>query len=233
MSDSDRRSVTLSPGLVSTSADEVGRVLEALLMRREPLAALLGIGVSSQWRLRQIDSARQYIILEPTSGAGADAALLARERVTFLASFGGMHIEFTAEAPRQESGSSALRLGFPAATVSHQRRAHQRAQVPPDFPLQCVIPAGAGVALEGQIMDISEGGMGLLVRNSYLEPAPGTLIRGWRIERSGKGPVAVDLQVRNCRPLALADGASAQRWGCQFLNPSVEVQELIRQFASR
>jgi c-di-GMP-binding flagellar brake protein YcgR len=233
MSASDRRSVTLSPGLVSTSADEVEGVLNALLARREPLEVLSGADAApSQWKLRHIDSARKYIILEPASGAGADAALLARERVTFLAAFGGMHIEFTAEGPQRESGSSALRFGFPAVTVSHQRRAHPRAPVPPDFPLNCAIPAGAGVALEGQIMDISEGGMGLLVRNSYLEPAPGTIIRGWRIERPGKGAVAVDLQVRHCRPLALADGATARRWGCQFLNPSDEVKELIRLFAS-
>jgi PilZ domain/Flagellar regulator YcgR len=228
----DSKSVTLSPGLVSTSAGEVERVLDALLMRREPLAALLGGGASSQWKLRFVDPTRQYVVVEPVSDPGAGAALLARERVTFLAEFGGMHIEFTAEAPRREGDTSALRLGFPAATVSHQRRAHRRAQLPPDFPLICVIPAGAGVALEGQIMDISEGGMGLRVRGSYLVPAPGTLIRGWRIERPGKSPVVVDLEVRHCRPIALPDGGQAQRWGCQFLDPSDEVKQLIAAFAS-
>ena len=81
-------------------------------------------------------------------------------------------------------------------------------------------------------MDISEGGLGLLVRGAYLVPAPGTLIRGWQIERPGKGSVSVDLEVRHCRPLVLADGASAQRWGCQFVNPSGEVKELMRLFAS-
>src|SRR5258706_345397 len=106
------------------------------------------------------------------------------------------------------------------------------ALVPLDMPVHCAIPAGAGVALEGQIMDISEGGLGLLVRGAYLVPAPGTLIKGWQIERPGKDSVSVDLEVRHCRPLALADGASAQRWGCQFVDPSAEVKELMRLFAS-
>jgi len=44
--------------------------------------------------------------------------------------------------------------------------------------------------------------------------------------------VSADLEVRHCRPLALADGAGAQRWGCQFVNPSSEVKELIRLLAS-
>jgi c-di-GMP-binding flagellar brake protein YcgR len=230
----DPKAVTLSPGLITTSAAEVERVLEALLVRREPLAALLGGGASSQWRLHFVDPARQYILVEPASSdPAAGAALLARERVTFLAAFGGMHIEFTADAPRQESGVSDLRFDFPAATVSHQRRAHRRAPVPPGFPLNCVIPAGAGVALEGQIMDISEGGIGLVVHGAYLVPAPGTLIRGWQIERPGKSSIRVDLEVRHCRPLSHSDGSQAQRWGCQFLNPSDEVKELIVAFAGK
>jgi c-di-GMP-binding flagellar brake protein YcgR len=145
-----------------------------------------------------------------------------------------MHIEFPASDPVlvTEEGTRAIRMGFPKVTVSRQQRAYPRAPVPPDLPLHCAIPAGAGVALEGQIMDISEGGMGLLVRGAYLFPAPGTVIRGWQIERPGKGTVSVDLEVRHCRPLALADGASAQRWGCQFVDPSGEVKELIRLFAS-
>jgi c-di-GMP-binding flagellar brake protein YcgR len=229
----DRRAITLSPGLVSTSPDEVERVLNALLARREPLAALLAGDGSSQWKLRSVDPARRYIVVEPASAASSSAALLEREQVTFLAEFGGMHIEFTGERPqRAGEAGAAIRLGFPKVTVSRQRRVYPRAPVPQDMPLHCAIPAGAGVALEGQIMDISEGGLGLLVRGAYLFPAPGTLIKGWQIERPGKGSVSVDLEVRHCRPLALADGANAQRWGCQFVNPSAEVKELIRLFAS-
>ena len=210
-------------------------MLHVLLARREPLAALLGGGASSQWRLGFIDPGRQYIVVEPASDGSVKEALLERERVTFLANFGGMHIEFTVERPQQieRGGAPAIRLGFPKVTVSHQRRVHSRAPIPQDFPLHCVIPAGAGVALEAQIMDISQGGIGLLVRATYLVPAPGTLIKGWRIEREGKEAIKVDLEVRHCRPLVLAGGDHALRWGCQFINPSDEAKELIALFASR
>jgi len=231
MSDTDPRSITLAPGLVSTSDDEVERVLSALLVRRELLAALVAGAESSRWKLRLVDPSRQYILVETVSGDGD--ALLQNQQVTFLAEFGGMNIEFTAAAPRAvtHENARAIRLEFPKVTVSRQRRAHPRAPVPPDLPLHCVIPAGAGVALEGQVMDISEGGLGLLVRASYLVPAPGTLIRGWRIERP-VGVVTVDLEVRHCRPLMLPDGTQAYRWGCQFVDPSDEARKLIAQFAS-
>src|SRR5258708_9099383 len=234
MSSTDPRTITLSPGLVSTSSDEVERVLSALVARREPLAARLAGGADSQWKLRLVDPMRQYIVVEPLSGGSAIPALLERQQVTFVAEFGGMHIEFPASDPVlvTEAGTRAIRMSFPKCTVSRQERAHPRAPVPPDMPLHCASPAGAGVALEGQIMDISEGGMGLLVRGAYLFPAPGTLIRGWQIERPRKGSVSVDLEVRHCRPLALADGASSQRWGCQVGHPSAAVEELIPLVAS-
>jgi c-di-GMP-binding flagellar brake protein YcgR len=234
MSSPDPRAITLSPGLVSTSSDEVERVLSALVARREPLAALLAGGADSRWKLRLVDPMRQYIVVEPLSGGSAIPALLERQKTTFIAEFGGMHIEFPASNAVlvTEEGTRAVRMGFPTVTVSRQGRAHPRAPARPDLPLHCAIPAGAGVALEGQIMDISEGGLGLLVRGAYLVPAPGTLIKGWQIERPGKAAVSMDLEVRHCRPLALADGAGAQRWGCQFVNPSSEVKELMLLFAS-
>jgi hypothetical protein len=231
MSSNDPRAITLSPGLVSTSGDEVERVLSALMARREPLAALVLGGESSRWKLRFVDPERRHIVVEAISGERE--ALLEKQHVTFLADFGGMLIEFTASGPEVVTHDTrAVRLSFPKVTVSHQRRAHPRTQVPPGFPLHCAIPAGAGVALEAQIMDISKGGIGLLVRASYLVPAPGTLIRGWRLERPGESAIAVDLQVRHCRPVVLPDGGQAHCWGCEFVSPSDQVKELIKLFAS-
>ena len=232
MADRDPKAGALDPGLLSTSLAEVERVLQALQARREPLAVAGGAGATTQWRLREIDPARLYIVAEPLSGADSIAALLARPEVAFLADFGGMHIEFAAADPQRSADGEALRLRFPGVTVSRQRRTHPRAEVPEDFPLHCAIPAGAGVALEGQVMDLSQGGIGLLVRSTFLVPAPGTLIRGWRVERPKSGSVLVDLEVRHCRPVAFGDGSQAQRWGCQFLDPSEEAKELMVLFAT-
>jgi len=172
MSGTDPRSITLSPGLVSTSEDEVERMLSVLMARREPLAALLADGDASRWKLRFVDPMRQHIIVELISGTSEN--LLRNQHVTFFAEFGGTNIEFTASSPEAvaHEGGRAIRLAFPKVTVSRQRRAHPRAPVPSEAPLHCAIPAGAGVALEAQIIDISEGGLGLLVRSSYLVPAP-------------------------------------------------------------
>lgn len=234
MSSSAPSAETLSPGLVSTSADEVERVLAAVLAQRELLTVQLGGQVSAtKWRLSFVDSARKYIIVEHGSGKSASAELLEHQRVTFVAEVGDMLIEFTALHPRRvkRGGVTSIRLTFPKTTVSRQRRVHARARVLPAV-LHCAIPAGAGVALEGQIVDISQGGAGLLVRATYLVPAPGTLIKGWRIDIPERAAVLADFEVRYCRTAVLADGGQAQHWGCRFVNPSDEVNALIGSFGS-
>src|SRR5258705_2157237 len=92
MSSADPRAITLSPGLVSTSSDEVERVLSALVARREPLAARLAGGAESRWQLRSVDPERQYIVVEPLSGRSAIPALLERQQGTFVPHGGGVCI---------------------------------------------------------------------------------------------------------------------------------------------
>jgi len=72
----------------------------------------------------------------------------------------------------------------------------------------------------------------MLVRPTYLHPAPGTLVKGWRIERPGKATLKVNLEVRNCRPLVLSGGDHALRWGCQFVDPADDARALIASYAT-
>src|SRR6267154_2738360 len=120
MSSADPRAITLSPGLVSTSSGEVERVLSALTARREPLAARLAGGADSRWKLSLVDPMRQYIVVEPLSGGSAIPALLECQQETFVAEFGGMHIEFPASDPMLVTGEGtrAVRMSFPKVTVS-------------------------------------------------------------------------------------------------------------------
>src|SRR5260370_27726330 len=153
MSSPDPGAITLPPGLVSTSSDEVERVLSALMARREPLAAVLAGGADSRWKLRLVDPMRQYIVVEPLSGGSAIPALLERQKTTFIAEFGGMHIEFPASNAVlvTEEGTRAVPMGFPTGTGSRQGRAHPRAPARPALPLHWATPPGGGGAPEGQI----------------------------------------------------------------------------------
>src|SRR5260221_11399649 len=99
MSSTDPRAITLSPGLVSTSSDEVERVLSALMARREPLAAVLAGGAGSRWKPRLVDPMRQYIGVEPPSGGGAIPAALGRRPGALLPQYGGVCVHVPAPPP--------------------------------------------------------------------------------------------------------------------------------------
>src|SRR5260370_11700833 len=126
MSSTDPRTITLSPGLVSTSSDEVERVLSALVARREPLAARLAGGADSRWKLRLVDPMRQYIVVEPLSGRSAIPALLERQQVTFVPQFGGMYLQLPPSRPVlvPQDRPRAARLGLPKVPQRRHQRPH-------------------------------------------------------------------------------------------------------------
>lgn len=208
-------------------------VLEALAVQGETVVAQLGGGVPVfRSRLRFVDPGRQYIVVEPSSDAAANAALLARPRTIFFAEVSEWHIEFAAAGPELSThdNAAAIRLQFPESISSRRRRMFERAPVPPQSPLRCVASVDDVIYFEANIFDISRDGIGLLQYDPDIKLEAGTVFRGCQIERPGGDPVTVDLEVRYTGPAMLADGSPAQRAGCRFLNLSPASIDLIGQF---
>ena len=59
---------------------------------------------------------------------------------------------------------------------------------------------------------------------------PGTVIADCRIERPGRKPVIVDLEVRHTSASTLADGRRVVRAGCRFARFSPAAMELVAEF---
>ena len=223
-------------GLVTRAPEEIARVLGVLAARGEPLRANIGGGeLAFTSRLRLVDPGRAFILLEPGADEAANAALLARPRASFRASVGTMHVEFAAADPlrAQHEGRSLIRLRFPDVMATKQQRAHERRSVEPRAPLRFVADAGGVLSFDGQMIDISEGGIGLVCYSSGITLEPGTVLTGCRIEVPGRAPVTVDLEVRYSCPVALPDGTPALHSGCRFVNPTEEVKALLAAFFRR
>jgi len=205
-------------------------VLEALAVQGEAVLAQLDGGAPIfRSRLRFVDPDQQYIVVEPSTDAAANAALLALARAVFLAEVGEWRIEFAAADPEQTvlGGTAAIRLRFPEVISSRRRRAFERARVPPEPPLRCVASAEGVTYFEASIVDISRGGIGILQAGPNIALQAGMMLKSCRIECPDREPVILDLEVRHAGPAALADGRPAQRAGCRFLNLSPASAELI------
>lgn len=220
-------------GQMLRSPEEIARVLNSLVTRGEPIISELGGGkLLFRSRLRFVDPARAYIVIELSADDAADKTLLARSRATFHAEPGGWHVEFAAADPQPTSpneGAPGIRLRFPEIVAGHRRRADERAAAPPQQALRCVVDEAGVMPFDGTMANVSKGGIGFLQYDPAISLEPGTVLKGCRIQSPGGDCVVVDMEVRYSQLVDLADGTQVQSSGCRFLNLSAEETARIEQ----
>ena len=179
-----------------------------------------------------VDPGRRELVLECTPNESMNTALLAEARCTFSAGIPGFRIEFVASGPREETreGRSLIVLGLPEVLVTHQQRAHPRADVAPPVHLECLADAGGITPFDARVVDIGAGGLAFLLYPGDIHLEPGTVLHGCRIGLPDGGFCVTDLEVRYTQTVAQPDGTRAARSGCRFVNPGPEVAELVRRY---
>ena len=213
-------------GQMLRTPEEITRVLNSLVMRGEPIISDLGGGkLLFRSRLRFVDPARAYIIIELGPDEAANKALLARPRATFHAEPGGWRVEFAAADPKPTSaheGAAGIKLRFPEIVAGHRRRENERAEVPPQQALRCVVDEAGVMPFDGSMANVSKGGIGFLQYDPEISLEPGTVLKGCRIEGPGGDSIVVDMEVRYSTLITLADGRQVQSSGCRFMDLSPE-----------
>lgn len=213
-------------GQMLRTPEEIGRVLNSLVMRGEPLVCDLGGGkLPFRSRLRFVDPARAYIIIELSADEAANKALLARPRATFHAEPGGWRVEFAAADPRPtgpHEGAAGIHLRFPEIVAGHRRRESERAEAPPQKELRCVVDEAGVMPFDGTMTNVSKGGIGFLQYDAAISLEPGTVLKGCRIDSAGGESMVLDMEVRYSQLIKLADGRQVQSSGCRFVNLSAE-----------
>lgn len=115
--------------------------------------------------------------------------------------------------------------------IRAEARASRRTEQEIPGHLECIADESGITAFNASIVDMSEGGIGLLVYSQEITLARGTVLRGCRIRIPGHDDVVVDLEVRHSEIIATAEGRRAVRSGCRLVDPTPEVRALARFFA--
>jgi c-di-GMP-binding flagellar brake protein YcgR len=211
---------------------EVG-VLEALAAQGEPLATKATAGAAPfRTRLRLVDPGRRFLLFDRSGDAATDAQVLGQSFVDFLVEWGEWRIGFAVRGPvaDEHDGAAVIRTDFPGSIAISRRRMLPRAAVPPGAALRCVVRAGAPVAFEADVLDVSQGGIGMQADTKTASLDPGMVLAASRLERAGREPVVVDLEVRHTARVTLEDGRHVLRIGCRFVNLSPAAMRLVAEY---
>jgi c-di-GMP-binding flagellar brake protein YcgR len=136
---------------------------------------------------------------------------------------------------RIEAGDGpAFRAELPETVLRLQRREFYRLTTPIAHPLKCRIPLpradGSSQNIEVTVVDISGGGLAVMVPPEGVNFEADTEFPNCRIELPEVGIVVATLQIRNLFDVTLRSGSRVSRAGCQFVNLPGPMLTLIQRY---
>lgn len=212
---------------------EIG-VLEALAAQGEVIVTKAAAGTTPyRTRLRLVDPGRRFLLFDRSGDAAADSLVLGQSQVDFLVEWGEWRIGFAVANPvaAEHGGAAVIRADFPGSIAISRRRMLPRSAVPPGAALRCVAHSGASAVFEGDVLDVSQGGIGMQGEAKGASLEPGMVLAASRLVRGGREPVVVDLEVRHTARVTLQDGRQVLRIGCRFVNLSPAAMRLVAEYA--
>lgn len=176
-----------------------------------------------------------------TLDVGSDAEMnrlaLAADKLFCTTSHDKVRVQFLLRGVRQIEGIDgrpALRAELPESVLRLQRREYYRLTTPIARPLKCQLPFattdGKVRRIEVSIIDISGGGLAIMVPPAGIEFRAGMEFPSCRIELPEVGFIVATLQVRNLFEVTLRSGGRVSRAGCQFVDLPGPMLTLVQRY---
>lgn len=183
-------------------------------------------------------------ILEVDRGAGSilfdhtleryknRAGLLQKAGLMFECSYKGARIRFrSAQACEALSdGRPAFKIPTPEFIWWFQPRRQPRYAVHPFDSLKIALGSGNSLSVEADVVDVSQGGLGLVTRASNVHLEAGQVLKNCALILPGVGRVVLDLQVKYANAMPTEQGQLVKRVGCELTGLSAELHQLIKHY---
>lgn len=192
------------------------------LRDRKPLMALFAHRDYSAFvvtELLAVDPGRQQLVFDFATDAARRAAILDPGSAVLVAYLDQVKVQFDADelAESDFDGHHAITCAVPHLVFRLQRRETFRVRPPVSIPASCVLPP-IGMRTEParvRVLDISVGGVALLLLPEDPQLAPGDEVEGARLELPDHPPILCGLRVCST-DRGMIDTRGALRIGCEF-----------------
>jgi c-di-GMP-binding flagellar brake protein YcgR len=220
-----------------TNRLEIIRILRGLAQRNEMVSAFFNNGTdllltSVLAVYPEIDT----VVLDCGSNNDLNQRVLRAEKIIFVTALDRVKVQFISMGiePGTFENKPAFVVHLPSQVLQLQRREYYRLTTPIVNPLKCRVPVREGRIDEFPIIDISAGGIGMIIANSIELPLTvGSAYPGCRVELPGVGMLELTLSIQSLFEITLKNGAKSLRSGCQFVNLHPSMETLIQRYILR
>lgn len=165
-----------------------------------------------------------------------NAAAVESRRPVFITRVDKVRMQFTVPGlePVTHDGGPALKSTLPERLLRLQRRDYFRLTAPVNPRIHCVLPlrdeTGREQAIEIKLLDISAGGIAVLVPPLGISFVPDAVFHNVRMALPEVGEITTSLKVRNVFSITQRDGTAHLRAGCEFVNLASKSAGLLQRF---
>lgn len=176
----------------------------------------------------------RHLVFDYGASEATNQRALNAEKLFCITQLDKVRIQFVVRGMQgvAHEGRPAFRAPFPDTLLRLQRREYFRLVMPVTRRLVCQIPVN-GERIEVDVVDLSGGGVAVMVPPSTTKFHAGMKFPGCRIELQDVGVVNATIEVMSIFELTMRNGAHVKRAGCRFVDLSPAVANLIPRYIIR
>ncbi|MBI5920439.1 MAG: flagellar brake protein [Betaproteobacteria bacterium] len=190
-----------------------------------------------------VSDEENVIALYAGGNAAANRQAMVADKLYGVSSLEKVRIQFVLHGLKlaQYRGRQCFIADMPEAILRLQRRENFRLVVPIRQPVKCIIPIPPpedqadqpeqpAVEIEVNVVDVSGGGIGIVMPPEDVAFAPDMVFEKCQIELPGVGTIVATLRVRSTFEVSVRDGPVSRRAGCQFVSLAGPMLALLQRY---
>lgn len=212
---------------------EVVYILRAIMEKGELLTAHFDQGKNFiLTSIVGVDAEEGEVYLDLGANAAMNERIVDAEKIIFITTHDKVKVQFTATwiEKTQYEGRDSFVIDLPDSLIKLQRREFYRVTTPISKPLKCLAPTEDNQKMEMAVVDISIGGIGVVLPSLEIELDPGKTFAGCQLELPDIGVITATLELRTLFEITLRNGQKSKRAGLQFVDLPANMQSMIQRY---